>query len=142
VLFKEDPKRKTPPPPQRSKSRTAPRANDRRSRLKAGWASQQLRGHGASALRNGFLIIRRSRCKCAMKKIRLASLASVTLEGNHARIYAELPHASRRGLDIDPDTCGEMRPNKDEGRGLPHELAEMVARPSVATPIMHILEST
>jgi predicted dehydrogenase len=71
-----------------------------------------------------------------MKKLRVGVVGVGHIGSNHARIYAELPHAEFVGVfDIDPARAAEIAVKyKAKVAGSLDEFAEMVEAASVATP--------
>jgi predicted dehydrogenase len=71
-----------------------------------------------------------------MKKLRVGVVGVGHIGSNHARIYAELPHAEFAAVfDIDPARAAEIAAKyKAKAAGSLDEFAEMVDAASVATP--------
>ena len=71
-----------------------------------------------------------------MKKLRVGVVGVGHIGSNHARIYAELPHAELVAVfDIDPERAAEIATKyKTKAAGSLNEFAEMVDAASVATP--------
>ena len=71
-----------------------------------------------------------------MKKLRVGVVGVGHIGSNHARIYAELPHAELVAVfDIDPERAAEIATKyKAKAAGSLNEFAEMVDAASVATP--------